>query len=80
MALHPVLLPSQGHLTSVSVCLTLARKEPQLGWAGWTQVPLGWLPSGWGAGESRDQSSGDDLYSVLFPELSSSLIPTKCLK
>lgn len=42
MALHPALLPSQGHLTSVSMCLTLAKKELWLAWVGWTQVPVDW--------------------------------------
>lgn len=82
MALHPALLPSQGHLTSVSVCLTLARNEHQLGWVGQTPNPVGWLQSiGWGWGrENRDQSNGKDLYHVLFQEFSLSSVPTECLK
>lgn len=81
MVLHPVLLPSQGHLTSVSVCLTLARKELQLGWVGPTQFPVGWPhPSGWGARENRGENNGDDLYHVLFQERSLSSVPSECLK
>lgn len=49
MALHPPLLPSQGHLTSVSECLTLAKKELRLAWVGWTQIPVDWSQLlGWG--------------------------------
>ena len=87
MALHPALLPSQGHLTSASVCLTLAKKELQLAWVGRTQIPVHWpQPLGWGAREKRSQSNGVwpflsiYLYHVPFQELSPSLVPSECLK
>lgn len=83
-ALRPALLPSQGHLTSAPVPLTLAKKELQLPWAGRTPIPvgrpqpLGWGPERRGARAVGSMAKTSLFRSVLLPWFPLNVSSTQC--